>query len=74
MRALTSYACISERTVRDWMHLPDRPLSAIQVKGKLLFRLSSFDQWLEAHPYKPTEAIDVIHLVDEVLKDLRNAS
>ena len=74
MKALTSYACISERTIRDWIHLPDRPLSASQVKGKLLFRRITFDKWLEAHPYEPTALIDVIHLVDEVLKDFRKAS
>ena len=74
MKALTSYACISERTIRDWMHFPDRPLPASQVKGKLLFRRITFDQWIEAHPYRPAETIDVIHLVDEVLKDFRKAS
>jgi hypothetical protein len=74
LRAITRYACVSERTVRDWIHLARNPLPAVQVDKKILIRRSIFDRWLEAHPYRPAVSIDVGRFVDDVLKDLRKAS
>ena len=74
LRAITRHACVSERTVREWIHRPKNPLPAVQVGKKLLIRRSVFDRWLEAHPFRPIVAIDIDRAVDEVLRDLRKAS
>ena len=43
LKALTGHACVSERTLREWIHRPTNPLPATQV-GKILIRRTSFDQ------------------------------
>lgn len=74
MKALTRYACVSERTIREWLHLPENPLPASQVGRKLLFRRSTFDRWLEAHAFRPADAIDIGNIVNDVLIEFRKAS
>ena len=74
IKALTLYACVSERTIREWIHLPVNPLPAFQVGRKLLFRRSTFDHWLEAHPFKSADAVNVSSIVDDVLIEFRKAS
>jgi len=64
MKALQRYACVSERTLREWIHRADDPLPAAQVGTKILVRRSGFDRWLEAHQVK---TIDVGRIVDEML-------
>jgi hypothetical protein len=64
LKAITRYACVSERTLREWIHKADNPLPASQVSGKILVRKSSFDCWLEAHRLK---TIDVGCIVDEIV-------
>ena len=49
LRQLRSYAPVSERTLRSWIHSPLDPLPAVRVKGKILVRKSVFDDWLERH-------------------------
>jgi hypothetical protein len=72
LKALQQYACLSERTLRDWIRLAVNPLPAVQVeKGKLLVKRSQFDRWLEAHPYRGGEGQDLGRLVDDVMKDLK---
>lgn len=72
LRTLETYACVSERKVREWIHRPQNPLPAVQVeRGKFLVKRSQFDRWLEAHPYRPDEAQDLGRIVDEVMKDLK---
>lgn len=70
LKGLTTYAAISERTLRDWIHRPHDALPASQVGGKLLVKRSTFDRWLEAHPATPMGAIDVDKVAGEVLADL----
>ena len=75
LKAVQRYACVSERTVRDWIHRPEHPLPAVQVeKGKLLVKRSQFDRWLESHPYRHAEAVDIGQIVDEVIKDLKGTN
>ena len=74
LKAITRYACVSERTVREWIHRIKNPLPAVQVEKKILIRRSLFDQWLEAHPFRPIVSIDINRVVDDVLHDLRKAS
>ena len=33
------------------------------------FVLATFDQWMEAHGYKPADAIDLDEIVDEVMAE-----
>jgi excisionase family DNA binding protein len=65
LRILQQYACVSERTLRDWIHRPENPLPAVQVGSKILVRRSTFDQWLEDHLVKN---LDVGCIVDELVK------
>lgn len=64
LKALTEYACVSERTLREWVHRSVDPLPAARVGSKILVRRSVFDRWLEAHEVKH---IDVGCIVDEMI-------
>lgn len=64
LKTLQRYACVSERTLREWIHRPSNPLPAARVGTKLLVRRSIFDRWLEAHSLKP---VDVGCIVDELV-------
>ena len=64
IKALRSYACVSERTLREWIHRATNPLPAAQVGTKLLVRRSIFDQWLENHR---VQGVDVGCIVDEMV-------
>ena len=68
LRHLRSYAPVSERTLRDWIHSPVDPLPAVRVKGKIFVRKSVFDQWLENHPINSLESVDIDGIVRDVLK------
>ncbi len=61
---LQQYACVSERTLRDWIRRPSDPLPAVQVRNKILVRRSVFDRWLEAHQVKH---VDIGCIVDELV-------
>jgi hypothetical protein len=75
LKAVQSYACVSERTVRSWINRAQNPLPAVQVeKGKILVKRSQFDRWLEAHAYRPTESIDVGRIVDEVFTEFKRVN
>jgi excisionase family DNA binding protein len=67
LKALTQYASVSERTVRQWIHRAANPLPAVRVHTKILVRRSAFDQWLESHRLA---TIDVACIVDEMVSDL----
>ncbi len=64
LKALQRYACVSERTLRKWVHRPINPLPAARVGTKILVRRSTFDQWLENHMLK---SVDVGCIVDELV-------
>ena len=64
LKALQGYACVSERTLREWIHRSTNPLPAVQVGTKILIRRSTFDQWLENHRLK---TVDVSGIVDELV-------
>jgi len=64
MKALRQYACVSERTLRDWIHRPINPLPSARVGLKILVRRSAFDRWLEDHQLQPA---DVSGIVDELV-------
>lgn len=64
LKALQQYACVSERTLREWIHRTTNPLPAARVGTKILIRRSAFDTWLEAHKVKQ---FDIDGIVEEVL-------
>ena len=64
LKALRRYACVSERTIREWIHRPVNPLPAARVGTKLLIRRAAFDHWLEQHQVRH---VDVSGIVDEML-------
>ena len=68
MKALTQYACVSERTLREWIHRPDNPLPAARVGSKLLVRRGMFDVWLENHRLKSR---DLGCIVEEIVAGVR---
>lgn len=64
LKALQRYACVSERTLREWVHRLINPLPAVQVGTKILVRRSTFDRWLENHRLK---SLEVGCIVDELV-------
>ena len=64
LKALQQYACVSERTLREWIHRTLNPLPAARVGTKILVRRSTFDNWLENHRLK---SLDVGCIVDELV-------
>ena len=68
LKALQRYACVSERTLRDWIHRPANALPAVQVGGKILVRRTEFDRWLEGHRLK---IVDVGCIVEDIVAGLR---
>jgi excisionase family DNA binding protein len=68
LKALQEYACVSERTLREWIHRAVHPLPAVRVGCKILVRRTEFDRWLEAHGIKH---IDVGCIVDELVAGVK---
>ena len=64
LKSLKAYACVSGRTLREWVHRPINPLPATRVGTKILVRRSTFDHWLENHRLK---SVDVGCIVDELV-------
>jgi excisionase family DNA binding protein len=70
LRALTRYAAVSERTIREWIHRAKNPLPAVQVGKKILVRRSLFDHWLQEHVLQPAESINIDGIANQVLSEL----
>lgn len=68
LKGLQRYACVSERTLRDWIHRASHPLPAVRVGTKILVRRSIFDRWLENHTVKPL--LDTGGIVDELVSEV----
>jgi len=71
LKGLRQYACVSERTLREWIHRAVHPLPAVRVGCKILVRRSVFDRWLEAHDVKH---VDVGCIVGELVEGVRGGS
>ena len=75
LKTIQTYACASERLIREWIHRPVDPLPASQPGGgKILVKRSHLDAWLEAHPYRPIDSIDVDGITDEIMDQFRKAA
>ena len=68
LKALQGYACVSERTLREWIHRASDPLPASRVGTKILIRRTVFDDWLEKHQVR---RVDIGSIVDELVGELR---
>jgi excisionase family DNA binding protein len=71
LRTSQEYACVSERTLREWIHRSVDPLPAARVGCKILVRRSEFDRWLEAHQVKH---LDVGCIVDELVAGVKGTN
>jgi hypothetical protein len=71
LRSLQQYACVSERTLRDWIHRVVDPLPAVRIRCKILVRRSVFDRWLEAHQVKH---VDLGCIVDELVAGVKGTN
>ena len=69
LKALRQHACVSERTIRDWIHRPLDSLPAARVGTKILVRRSVFDRWLEAHEIK---RVDIGCIVNDLIAGVTN--
>lgn len=67
LKALQGYACVSERTLREWIHREGDPLPAARVGTKILVKCSQFDHWLENHRVR---SIDVGCIVDKLIAEV----
>jgi hypothetical protein len=75
LKTLQRYADASDRTIREWIHLPINALPASQVAGgKILVKRSRFDIWLEAHRFQAIDSIDVAGVADEIMNQFRKAA
>jgi excisionase family DNA binding protein len=70
LRTLKQYACVSERTIREWLHRSLNPLPAVRVGTKILVRRSTFDTWLEKHPLIPADSVNINETVNEILAEM----
>lgn len=70
LKTIRQYACVSERTLRDWIHRPFEPLPAVQVEKKILIRRTELDRWLESHRLQPGSATNINGIVEEVMKGM----
>lgn len=59
---------LSPRTIRAWVHDPERALPAYRVNGKLIFRWSEVVRWLEQFRIEP---VDVKAVADEFLSNMK---
>ena len=68
LRALSSYAGLSTRTLRAYLTDNVHPLPCYRVGGRVLIRRSEFDQWVRRFRSRGRGEID--QAVDEILRDL----
>ena len=59
---------LSPRTLRAWVSNPASPLTCYKVGGKLLFRWSEVEKWLENFRVAP---IDVDAIAKEIISDMK---
>ena len=70
LKSVASYADVSERTLREWMHSPDNPLPYSQRGGKILIKRVQFDEWMNRQTVQATR-INVDSIVNEICSAVR---
>ena len=74
LKTAQTYICVSERTLREWIHREVAPLPAVQSDKKIFIRRTRLDQWLESDPVQRGSDMDVEQLVNDVLGSLTGAA
>jgi len=67
LKGLSEHSCLGVPTLRDYLRSGGLPY--FKLKGKILVRLSEFDQWLES--FRVDSKQELNNLVDDVLTDLK---
>ena len=67
LRGLADYSSLSVRTLRSYIADSVRPLPYYRVGGKILVRVSEFDNWLATHR-EATAPVDVHAIVDKMFE------
>jgi hypothetical protein len=67
LKGLSEYSSLGIPTLRDYLR--SNGLPHYKLKGKILVRLSEFEQWLES--YRVDTNPELSNLVDDVLKSLK---
>ncbi len=67
LKALSTYAGLSVRRLRDCLHDRQCPLPCYRIGGKILIRKSDFDTWA-LHFRQDTDSITAV--VDEIMQGL----
>src|SRR5262249_20625211 len=72
LSALADYSGLSVRTLRDCLGDSTRPLPHYRLgdKGKIVVRVSEFDEWLSAYR-RTTPDVNVSVIVDKMLEPRR---
>ena len=65
LKTLSKYACISVGSLRDYIR--DGDLPAYRLKGKVLVKRSTFDKWIDAHPFQT----DIDSIAADVIDSLK---
>jgi hypothetical protein len=67
LKGLSEHSSLGVPTLRDYLRSGGLPY--FKLKGKILVRLSEFDQWLESFRVDTKQELN--NLVDDVLTDLK---
>ena len=65
LKELSKRLSLSPRTIRAWVHDPERAMPAYHVGGKLLFRWGEVERWVERFRVKP---VHLDELADEMVR------
>lgn len=68
LRALSAYAGLSVRRLRDYLVDPASPLPHYRIGGKILVKRSEFDTWISA--FRAAQRSRVEEIVAGVLRSL----
>ena len=68
LKRLSIYASISVGSLRDYIR--DGDLPAYRLKGKVLVKRSTFDNWIDEHPFQT----DIDDITDSVMGELLGES
>ena len=68
LRALSTYAGLSVRTLRTYLAHPSSPLPHYRIGGKVLVKRSEYDAWASRFRANVAPAVD--RVVDDVMRSL----
>lgn len=69
LKTAQTYVCVSERTLREWIHRDHDPLPAFQDGGKIFINRTRLDRWMLSHPVT-SSLTDVDLIVNAVVSSM----